>query len=186
MRIQIELDFDVEEQKRLASILKCNEEDLPTELEPYARAALREYTTLFSGRRVFTQGTDLRVYRLFLLIREVFGNEIPTEQKVSSMFQTTISQSRSLLRSVISRYQYELQEIVEETLKDALSASKQRDTDGNWEVTVSNKSLVERLNEILTAYDDGTIPRVTLKTNSISTYTMTPSAYSCLCNHFHI
>lgn len=49
---------------------------------------------------------------------------------------------------------------------------------------MNSRSLAERLNEILAIYDDGTIPRVTLKTNSLSTYTMTPSAYSRLCNHF--
>ncbi len=166
--------------------MRCDENDLPTRLEPYARAALQEYTTLFSGQRVFTQGADLRAYRLLLLIKEVFENEIPNEQQVSSMFQTTISQSRSLLRSVMSRYQYELQEIVEGTLKGALSAAEQRETDGSWEVTVNNKSLVERLNEILAIYDDGTIPRVRLKANSISTYSMTPSAHACLCEHFDI
>lgn len=186
MRISFELNLEAAETKRLAGILGCDEDDLPTRLEPYARAALQEYITLFSGQRVFTQGADLRAYRLFLLIKEVFENEIPNEQQVSSMFQTTVGQSRSLLRSVMSRYQYELQGIVEGTLKGALSAAEQRETDNNWEVTVNNKSLAERLNEILAVYDDGTIPRVTLKANSISTYTMTPSAYACLCKHFDI
>lgn len=185
VRISFELDLNSEEKKRLASILKCDEKDLSVRLESYARAALQEYTTLFLGQRVFTQGADLRAYRLFLLIKEVFENEIPNEQQVSSMFQTTVSQSRSLLRSVISRYQYELQEIIGGTIKSALSAAEQRETDGNWEVTV-NKSLAERLNEILAVYDNGTIPRVTLKANSISTYTMAPSAYLCLCDHFDI
>lgn len=186
MLISFELKLNPHEMKRLASILKCEEQDLPAKLAPYARAATQEYTTLFSGQRVFTQGADLRAYRLFLLIKEVFENEIPSEQQVSSMFQTTVGQSRSLLRSVISRYQYELQEVIEGTLTSALSSAEQPETGGNWEVTVNNKSLAERLNEILAIYDDGTIPRVTLKPNSISTYLVTPSAYSCLCSHFGI
>jgi hypothetical protein len=127
MRISFELDLSSEETNRLASILKCKTEDLPTRLEPFARAALQEYTTLFLGQRVFTQSADLRAYRLFLLIKEVFKDAFPNEQQISGLFQTTVSQSRSLLRSVVSRYQYELQESIEKTLKAVLSAAEQRE-----------------------------------------------------------
>ncbi len=184
MHISIDLDLDPREKEQLASILNCNEQDLPTALEPYTIAAIREYAALFLGQRVFTQGADFRSYRLLLLIKEVFKDKIPDEQDVSSLFQTTPSQSRSLLRSVVARYQYELREIVRETLKNVLSRAVK--VDESFEITVSSKNVIDSLNQIVAMRADGTIPRVMLKSKSVSTYTMQPSTYHCLCEHFGI
>lgn len=66
---------------------------------------------MFIGQRVFTRGRDIQEYRLFLLIRGPFGNTIPDDQMVCDLFQTT-TQSRALVRSVMSKYQYELSQAI--------------------------------------------------------------------------
>lgn len=96
MPITIELGLADEERNQLAGILKCSPGELDATLEPYARSALEEYGRMFIGQRVFTRGADIQVYRLFLLIKGPFDNQIPDEQIVSDLFQTTANQSRSL------------------------------------------------------------------------------------------
>jgi hypothetical protein len=84
----------------------------------YADAAAEEYIRMILGQRVFTRGQDIREYRLYLLVKHVFAGKLPTEQQICSLFQTTTTQSRALLRAVMSKYQYELQEAIYDTLRE--------------------------------------------------------------------
>jgi hypothetical protein len=93
MPITIELGLADEERNQLGGILKCSPADLDATLESYAAAALEEYGRMFIGQRVFTRGADIQVYRLFLLIKGPFDNQIPDEQIVSDLFQTTANQN---------------------------------------------------------------------------------------------
>jgi hypothetical protein len=72
----------------LAEILGSSPDQVEDKLAPYVSAAATEYIEMFLGRRVFTRGQDIREYRLFLLMRGVFGR-LPDEQEVSDLFQTT-------------------------------------------------------------------------------------------------
>ena len=113
MNINFNIELQNEEIDQLAGILVCTQEELPTKIAPYAKAALEEYIKLFLGQKVFTRAADFREYRLFLLIQHVFDNEIPNEQKISDLFQTTTNQSRTLTRSIMSKYQYDLARAIE-------------------------------------------------------------------------
>ena len=106
MKLSIEVKFDPAEEAALAGILKKGPAELNAAFAPYATAAVHEYVSMFLGQKVFTRGSDIREYRLFLLIRIAFENSIPDEQKVCALFQCTLSQSRALLRAVMSKYQY--------------------------------------------------------------------------------
>src|SRR5437870_118915 len=99
------VSLSTEERAQLAGILGCKDAELDATFAPFARAAAEEYARMFLGQRVFTRGSDLREYRLLLLMRDVF-KRIPDDQEVSNLFQTTSSQCRSVIRSVISKYQY--------------------------------------------------------------------------------
>ena len=110
MAITVDLPLNAEEKAQLAGILRCDPDALDAVLAPYAAAALEEYARMFIGQRVFTRGSDIHEYRLFLLIKQPLEGRIPDEQQVSDLFQTTATQSRSLIRSVLAKYQYELQE----------------------------------------------------------------------------
>ncbi|HEX6455411.1 MAG TPA: hypothetical protein VF009_02705 [Solirubrobacterales bacterium] len=161
---------------KLAEILHCSPGDLEEVLGPYARAAAVEYVEMFLGRKVFTRGSDIREYRLFLLMREVF-KRLPTEQEVSDLFQTTETQSRSLIRSVMSKYQYELTDVLSRSMKAALEAAVQ-DADagagGDWHITVSSEYIVEALNRLV-AQRDGTLTRIILRKGTASSYVIKPS-----------
>src|SRR6266481_3704504 len=109
MKIEIDFSLTKAEAKQLADIIGAeNVEKLAQAIAPHARAAIREYAQMFLGQKVYTRGSDIREFRLFLLIREAFGNKIPDEQDVCGLFQCSTNQARALIRAVMSKYQYEL------------------------------------------------------------------------------
>jgi hypothetical protein len=182
MPISFELPASEEDREMLAQILSCSPDEIENTLQPYARAAAAEYVEMFLGRKVFTRGSDIREYRLFLLMREVFGR-LPTEQEVSDLFQTTETQSRSLIRSVMSKYQYELTEVLNKSMEEALEAAAQdsiAEEDGDdWYITVSSEYIVEALNRLV-AQRDGTLTRIVLRRGTASSFVIKPSTRSAL------
>ncbi len=183
MAITIDLPLSNEEKTQLAGILRCQPEELDAVLAPFASAALEEYARMFIGQRVFTRGADIQEYRLFLLIKQPLANRIPDEQQVSDLFQTTTSQSRSLIRSVMSKYQYELQEAINASLKRTVEAAEAEGDD--WTVTVNSENLVESLNRVIGSID-GSLPQIEKKRGTVSNYVLRRSSYSRLCERFDL
>lgn len=181
MAITIALPLTADEKAQLAGILHCGPDEIDGVLTPFAAAALEEYARMFIGQRVFTRGADIAEYRLFLLIRGPFDNHIPDEQRVSDLFQTTATQSRSLIRSVMSKYQYELQEAINSSLKDAVHAAEPDEDD--WTVNVSSENIVESLNRVIGSID-GSLPQIEKKRGTVSNYVLRRSSYMKLCERF--
>jgi hypothetical protein len=184
MKIQTELQLDNSETKQLAGIINVKPNQLEKGLEPFARAAIQEYVQMFLGQKVFTRGSDTREFRLFLLIREAFGNKIPNEQKVCDLFQCSTTQARSLIRSVMSKYQYDLHEAIEVTLSETVRRVA-LDNQGALTVVINSENLVDALNRDLASID-GSLPQVAKKKNTVSTYELQNSSYLRLCDHYEI
>jgi hypothetical protein len=181
--ITVNLTLSDEEERQLAGILECNVEGLERALEPYARAALQEYVRMFLGQKVFTRGSDILEYRLFLLIREAFNNELPEEQRICDLLQATTTNSRSLIRSVMSKYQYELQEAISSTLCQTIERAREEGDDRV--VTVNSENVIEALNRVVGTID-GSLPPITKKRGSVASYVLKPSCYEQLCLRFGI
>lgn len=169
----------------MTGILKCNREELAGSLMPYANAALEEYIRMFLGQKVFTRGSDFREYRLFLLVQHAFGNEIPDEQDICDRFQSTVTQARSLVRSVMSKYQYELAAAIQKSLKKALEGSIQSEGGENYFITVDNENIIHAFNRLLASID-GTLPPITRRRSTVSTYILKPSSREQLAEHLGV
>lgn len=183
MPITLNLALTEEEKTQLAGILRCEVGELEEMLGPYAAAALEEYARMFIGQRVFTRGSDIHEYRLFLLIKQPFEGRIPDEQQVSDLFQTTANQSRSLIRSVIAKYQYELHDAINSSLRNAVAAAE---ADGDdWSITVNSENIVESLNRVIGSID-GSLPQIEKKRGTVSSYVLRRSSYSRLCERFDL
>ena len=175
MNIAFDIEFQNDEKDQLAGILGCTEQELPTIIAPYAKAALEEYIRMFIGQKVFTRAADFREYRLFLLIQHVFGNEIPNERQISALFQTTSNQSRTLTRSIMSKYQYDLARAIENSLRKAIQNAEFSKEDDCYLITVDNENIIEALNQRIGSID-GTLPPINRKTNTVSTYELEKSS----------
>jgi hypothetical protein len=167
------------ERTELARILDCPAGQLAQRLRPFASAALKEYVTMFLGQKVFNRGSDMREYRLFLLIEEAFHNEVPEEQEISRLFQTTATESRSLIRSVMSKYQYQIQEALKRSIAHVIEEAQQPEEGESYRVTVNSRAVVEAMNRAL-AGEDGTLQPVRKVRDSVATYEISPASYACL------
>jgi len=185
MQINVKLNLSEEDQGELRKIIGRTDSELDESLAPFASAAVEELITMFLGKRVFSRGSDILEYRLYLLIKHAFSFRIPNEQDVCRLFQTTSTGSRSLIRAVMSKYQYLLKDAIDGTLIDCLN--KAEVTEGNESVTVAihNANLVDELNREL-AEIDSSLPPVQKKRGSVSTYELKPSAYTKLCERFDV
>lgn len=179
MEIKTTINLSKLEISDLANIFECNPSDLPDILSKYAAASLREYISMFVGQKVFKRGSDILEFRLLLMIEEAFENLIPDENKVSHLFQTTSTESRSLIRSIMSKYQYQLKVAIESSLKKIIKDAKQESKDADYAVVINSQNLVDELNLML-AQIDGSLPLVAKQRGSVSTYVIKPSSYKTL------
>lgn len=185
MNLQTTLTLSNAEKAELAAILGCTEPDLQSKLNKLFAAATKEYLTMIRGQKVFKRGSDMLEYRLFLLIESAFDGQIPDERMVSSLFQTTLTESRSLIRAVISKYQYQLRAYVETTLRAVLTAANRQAVTDDYSVVINSQSVVDELNKEL-ADIDGNLSSIAKKKSSVSTYEIKPSSYNRLCTRLGV
>ncbi|MGC2424208.1 MAG: hypothetical protein WA666_07665 [Nitrospirota bacterium] len=186
MQISVSLNISESKETQLSEILGCSKASLPQMLASYGLAALQEYIDMFLGEKAFSRGSDILEHRLYLLIEKVFDNEIPNEAKVSRLFQKTTSGSRSLIRSVISKYQYRLKSALEHSIKVVVQKVSERYKDkGKYEAEINNLNIVDGINQVL-ADLDGRIPKIKCKPETGCVYEFTKAAYEKLCTKFEI
>jgi hypothetical protein len=179
MDIPISIGLSEENKKELASILGCSDEELVQQLSRYGSASLSEYVTMILGLKVFRRGSDIMDYRLFLLIENAFEGQIPDEQVVSNLFQTTSTESRSLIRSVMSKYQYQLKTAKERSIINILKSAKKDDVEDHYVVIVNNLNLIAEMNNAI-ANIDGSLPPIEKNHDGISTWLIKSSSYNHL------
>jgi hypothetical protein len=185
MQITTTLTLTAAEEAEISAILGCDVADLNARLNLCLAASIQEYLAMFRGQKVFKRGSDLLEYRLLLLIETAFNGAIPDERTVSSLFQTTLTESRSLIRSVISKYQYQLKSHIERTLSSSLTAARRQDNTQDYTVVINSQNVVDELNKAL-ADIDGNLAPVGKKRGSVSTYEISPSSYNRLCAKFNV
>lgn len=185
MQITTTLNLTTPEEVEIAAILGCTPADLNSRLNACLGASINEYLAMFRGQKVFKRGSDMLEYRLLLLIETAFNGVIPDERTVSSLFQTTLTESRSLIRSVISKYQYQLRSHVERTLSASLTSATRHDASQPYAVVINSQNVVDELNKSL-ADIDGNLSPVAKKKGSVSTFELSPSSYNNLCTKFNV
>jgi hypothetical protein len=186
LTVTVDLKLSSEEEADLRRILDQEKDKAwPKGFVPYAAAAVEEYARMFLGQKVFTRGSDVREYRLFLLIQSAFGKVIPDEQRVCALFQCTLSQSRALFRAVMSKYQYGLSNVITDTIKAVLARAVKDDDGGIFLFTVNNGTVVAELNKLLALEDPGQ-DEVARQSGKLRTYELQPAAYQSLCERFKV
>jgi hypothetical protein len=176
------MELNIDETKQLAATFGCEETNLDSQIAKYSAAAQEEYVRMILGQRVFTRGRDILEYRLYLLIKNVFDGRLPSDQQISSLFQTTTTQSRGLLRAVMSKYQYELQDAIRGTLREVLRTARNDPNSDDHLIIVDSENVIESLNRQIIAID-GTLRQVTKLRNSASTYVIAADSYTELVEH---
>lgn len=186
MDITTSIALSSDEEKQLTAILNCSTTTFKKTLEAISSAAMEEYTKMILGSKVFSSGTDMRVYRLCLLIDRCFRNILPNEEMVSRIFQTTTTQSRALLRSVVSKYQYVLKEIINRTISKLVEETIVISPKKNEIfLAINNNShfFIDLLNEKISSLDV-TLPSVSLRPHCSASYQIQLNTYRALCKEY--
>lgn len=176
MDVTTSIELPEPEQEELSKILGCDNDELAESLSKYTSAALVEYISMFLGQKVFRRGSDINEHRLFLLITHALGNRIPDEQEVCRLFQTSATESRALIRAVMSKYQYQLRNAIDASVRNVVETAQQNSEHSPYTVTVNSLNVVEELNRLLASID-GTLQQIAKKRGSVSTYEISPASY---------
>lgn len=190
LNLNFSVDVNDQELDLLKKILKTTDfGKLEKQIENYAKASIQEYIKLFVGQKVFNRGSDFKEYRLFLIIQNALDNEIPDEEFVSALFQLTQSESKSLIRSVMSKYQYDLNRAIHISLEKIIREAQPNETEKGslieYTVDIKNEGLLKELNRIV-GNISGSAISVAKKSGTYSTYIIKPSTYEILAGFFHI
>lgn len=169
------VDLTDDEKVSLSKILGCSKADLPGQLAGFASADLEEYARMFLGEKVFKRGSDILEYRLLLLIQHAFDDLLPNEARISSLFQITTSQSRSLLRSIMSKYQYLLENALKKSALKAIKAATYKKDDDVWVTTFDSVNVVDALNLRLAQLDPKAAP-ILRQRDSVANYDIKPGS----------
>ena len=186
MEIKFNVNIQDDEKELLKSILHCEtDNELNILLNKIGRSAFEENRRMIIGQKVFTRGRDILEYRLFNLIKFFFDGKIPDEQKICDLFQITATESRAFVRSIMSKYQYDLKETISLTLKEQVENIQKDENEEIYKLSIQNQYFKDELNRILGTIDTS-LPIIEKERGTISTYIIQPSSYQKLCEHFGI
>ena len=186
MRIEFDVNIEDEEKELLKTILHCTTDlELNNNLNKLGRSSFEETRRMIIGQKVFTRGRDILEYRLFSLIKFFFDGKIPEEQNICDLFQITATESRAFIRSIMSKYQYDLKETISSSLKEQVEKIQKDEDTEIYRLSIQNQYFKDELNRILGTIDTS-LPIIEKERGTIATFIIQPSSYMKLCEYFEI
>lgn len=186
MTINIKLpdDFFAEgERDRLKELFEVTDDrEFLEALGKVVGAALSEYTEMFLGRGLPARADEIAQQRLFCLIKNYFGQRLPSEWEVASMFQLSLRRSRNLIRSVMIRFRSELEQEIHNTLEETIGRCKLGPKDRRYRVVIQSHNVLQELNGIIDTVAPGfdSVGKVRFMAR---TYSMSKDSYQALVRH---
>ncbi len=183
MEINLQLTEDFltpDELERLRGLLGTkSDEHFQAALQNLALAALAEYKEMLLGMGLPSRAVEIRELRLLCLIRHYFKECIPSEAEVGSIFRLTESASRSLIRSVTSRFEYDLGGQVHETLKKAIANAQFDDDTNSYRTVIQSDNVLDKLNQMIESRAPGLRP-ITRVRGMARVYSISEDSYKVL------
>jgi len=175
----VKVEISEEMVTTLSEIVNCDVDELNEELTKIATAATEEYIKMMLGEKVFTRGSDIREYRLYLLILKYFEGNIPDESTISRLFQTTHSESKSLLRSTLAKYHYLLKGAINTSIIHVLNGDINQDENENYIVKNTPINIIDEMNRIVSEID-GSHNQIKKQRGTLQVYEIPPATYNAL------
>jgi hypothetical protein len=119
-----------------------------------AKASFQENIEIYSGNIRISTISESNQFKLFLFVKYVLENNIPTENEVSQLFKITNVSAQTLIRNMQSRFRYELQSALNYSMSNVLESIIQDNIFGQgkesyYEMYVRSKSLIRTMNQII-------------------------------------
>lgn len=181
MKITYEIDdknFENNQRELVKKTLKIKDENIQEALNKIGKASLTEYLKMLVEGGMPSRADESKQDRLLYLIEWYFCDSLPTESQISTIFQLTQSQSKTLLKNTVSRYRNKLDNVLVNTMKKVLEA-----TEASKEiflVVISSDVVKDELNMIITQ-NEPTFKSITKRKGSAGQYEISEDSYALLC-----
>jgi hypothetical protein len=154
------------------------ESDVSSALTKLSKTAFMEYVKMFKEKGIPTRADEVQQERLYFLLNYFYENRLPNESDISSIFQLTPSQSRTLLRNTKSRYRTKISEFIKNTLRDTVNSSTPANDESGYRFICTSPSTIEELNSIVSQKGPGLKPIEKIRGLS--------SVYSCAIDTYNL
>lgn len=172
--------FEDDEVRKLQKLFgTTDEEQFNLAISRVVKAALREYRDMFLGQGLPARSNEIREFRLFYLIKEFYENSIPSELEVARLFQLPASRSKTLLLYVLTRFRYQLEPQILNTLQNVIQAAQVFNDGQEYRVIIDSGNIVDELDRII-AQEGAVYPRLDKVRNEANTYRIYPDSYNIL------
>jgi hypothetical protein len=189
MSIDISIPDDFikdDERNKLEELFRCDEDHpFDVAISRVVLSSLAEYKDMLLGMRLPSRADEIRQHRLFHLIKHYFLGRLPSEAEVSSMFQLTQSRSRSLIRYVMTRFRYELEEEIRNTLIQNLQQARFNNDANEYRLVIQSDNVLEELNRIIATIAPALDPIRKVR-NMSRTFAISEDSYRELRSYFGI
>lgn len=179
--IQLTNDLlDEQEIQKLMTLFNCqSDEEFNLALKNVILAALTEYKEMLLGKGLPTRADEIKQHRLFHLVKHYFQGVMPTEAEVSSMFQLTETESRALIRNVRTRFRYQLEAEILNTLQQTITSAELNED--KYYVVIQSDNVLEELNRVVSTNAPQLDP-ITKVRGSARKYQISEDTYELLRN----
>jgi len=123
--------------------------ELSSGLAKICKTAFLEYCKMFKEKGIPTRADEVTQERLFFLLNHYYMDRLPSENEVSTIFQLTPSQSKTLLRNTKSRYRTKIASFITNSLKSIIQSAALNNETDKYEFVCLSSVLIEELNLII-------------------------------------
>lgn len=189
MPIKIEIPdnyFKTDEREKLEILFNTtSDEEFQDALNRVVLAALDEYREMFLGMGMPTRANEIREFRLYHLIKRYFQGSIPNELEVSSLFQLPVSRSRSLILYVLTRFRYDLEHELLNSLRKIVIEAETIEDGIEYRAYIQSANMVDELDRII-ARRGVRYRRLNKVRGETNLYTISPDSYEVICKELGI
>ena len=113
------------------------------------KSAFMEYIKMFKEKGIPSRADEVKQERLYFLILYYFEQKLPNENEISTIFQLTSSESKTLLKNTKSRYRTKINLEIINTLIETLKSAILNDDVDAYEFVCTSASTIDELNMIV-------------------------------------
>ena len=187
MRLIIDIkdtELEKDDKKLLKKSLNVKtDKDLEQALTKLSKSAIFEYLSMFFEDGMPHSADEVKQHRLYLMILHYYRDRIPCEAEISSIFQLTNSQSKTLLRNTIASHQLEIGDQIKASLRAVIDVIVFDKTVPKYEIVIESEVFRDELN-LIVAQNFPKLILISRKKGKAAVYVITQDTYLALKEYF--
>lgn len=180
MQISFEIDdifFEENQKDSIKRTLRIQDQEIQAALGKIAKAALSEYLTMFTEGGMSNRADEAKQDRLLYLIQNYFGDNLPADSQISTIFQITQSQSKTLLKNTICRHRNKLEEKIKNSMISCMNTSM---IAGEKYLVIINSEVIKEELNMLIVQNEPTYCPIAKRKGSASQFEISEDSHTLL------